>query len=124
MMCLLFGRAYELPVAALRFFNVYGTRQALSNPYTGVLAIFAARYLNNRAPLIFEDGQQRRDFVHVRDLAAACVLALENPAARDEVFNIGGGRPYSVVESAERLGSVLGKGRLRPQVSGNYRAGD
>jgi dTDP-L-rhamnose 4-epimerase len=124
MMCLLFGRAYGLPVAALRFFNVYGERQALSNPYTGVLAIFAARYLNGRVPVIFEDGQQRRDFVHVRDLAAGCVLALESPAARDEVFNIGGGHPYSVLEIAERLGKVLGKGHLRPQVCGNYRAGD
>jgi dTDP-L-rhamnose 4-epimerase len=123
-MCLLFGRAYDLPVAALRFFNVYGERQALSNPYTGVLAIFAARYLNGRVPVIFEDGQQRRDFVHVRDLAAGCVLALESPAARDEVFNIGGGHPYSVLEIAERLGKVLGKGHLRPQVCGNYRAGD
>ena len=76
-MCLLFGRAYELPTAALRFFNVYGTRQALSNPYTGVLAIFGSRLLNGRPPLIFEDGQQRRDFVHVRDVARACLLALE-----------------------------------------------
>lgn len=124
MMCLLFGRAYDLPVAALRFFNVYGERQALSNPYTGVLAIFAARYLNGRAPVLFEDGQQRRDFVHVRDLAAGCVLALEAAAARDEVFNLGGGKPYSVLEIAERLGNVLGKPHLQPQVCGHYRAGD
>jgi dTDP-L-rhamnose 4-epimerase len=123
MMCLLFGRAYEVPVTALRFFNVYGERQALSNPYTGVLAIFAARYLNNRPPVIFEDGQQRRDFVHVRDLAAGCVLALESPT-QDEVFNLGGGHPYRILEIAERLGKVLGKGHLAPQVSGNYRAGD
>jgi len=124
MMCLLFGRAYEVPVAALRFFNVYGERQALSNPYTGVLAIFAARYLNGRPPVIFEDGRQKRDFVHVRDLAAGCVLALESPAARDEVFNLGGGEAYSVLEIAERLGKVLGKGHIKPQVRGNYRAGD
>lgn len=123
-MCLLFGRTYALPVAALRFFNVYGERQALSNPYTGVLAIFAARYLNDRAPVIFEDGRQQRDFVHVRDLAAGCLLALESAAARDEVFNIGGGRAYSVLEIAERLGQVLGKSHLKPQVCGNYRAGD
>jgi dTDP-L-rhamnose 4-epimerase len=124
MMCLLFGRAYDVPVAALRFFNVYGERQALSNPYTGVLAIFAARYLNGRPPVIFEDGRQKRDFVHVRDLAAGCVLALESPAARDEVFNLGGGEAYSVLEIAERLGRVLGKGHIKPQVRGNYRAGD
>ena len=124
MMCLLFGRAYDVPVAALRFFNVYGERQALSNPYTGVLAIFAARYLNERPPVIFEDGRQRRDFVHVRDLAAGCVLALESPKARDEVFNLGGGEAYSVLEIAERLGRVLGKSHIQPQVCGNYRAGD
>jgi dTDP-L-rhamnose 4-epimerase len=124
MMCLLFGRAYDVPVAALRFFNVYGERQALSNPYTGVLAIFAARYLNGRSPVIFEDGRQKRDFVHVRDLAAGCVLAMENPAARDAVFNLGGGEAYSILEIAERLGRVLGKSHIKPQVCGNYRAGD
>lgn len=124
MMCLMFGRAYDTPAVALRFFNVYGERQALSNPYTGVLAIFAARYLNGRAPVIFEDGRQKRDFVHVRDLAAGCVLALENPAARNEVFNLGGGTDYSVLQIAERLGEVLGKPQVKPQVRGNYRAGD
>jgi dTDP-L-rhamnose 4-epimerase len=124
MMCLLFGRAYEIPVAALRFFNVYGERQALSNPYTGVLAIFAARYLNGKPPVIFEDGHQRRDFVHVRDLAAGCVLALESDAARNEVFNLGGGASYSVLEVARQFGEVLGKQQLAPVVSGNYRSGD
>jgi dTDP-L-rhamnose 4-epimerase len=123
MMCLLFGRAYEIPVAALRFFNVYGERQALSNPYTGVLAIFAARYLNGKPPVIFEDGQQKRDFVHVRDLAAGCVLALESDAC-DEVINLGGGKAYSVVEVARQFGKVLGKQELVPIVSGNYRSGD
>lgn len=124
MMCLLFGRAYDVPVTALRFFNVYGERQALSNPYTGVLAIFAARYLNGRAPVIFEDGLQRRDFVHVRDLAEGCVRALECPAARDEVFNLGGGTAYTILEIAERLAMTLGRSDLPPQVSGAYRAGD
>jgi dTDP-L-rhamnose 4-epimerase len=123
-MCLLFGRAYQLPVAALRFFNVYGERQALSNPYTGVLAIFAARYLNGKPPVIFEDGQQRRDFVHVRDLARACVLALECEAASDVTLNIGSGRSYTVLEVAERLSRVLGRTSIRPEVSGKYRAGD
>jgi dTDP-L-rhamnose 4-epimerase len=123
-MCLLFGRAYDIPVAAMRFFNVYGERQALSNPYTGVLAIFAARYLNGRAPAIFEDGLQKRDFVHVRDLVAGCVLALENAAAKDEVFNLGGGASYSVLDVAERLGKLLGKAHLQPRILGNYRAGD
>lgn len=123
-LCLLFGRAYGVPVAALRFFNVYGERQALSNPYTGVLAIFASRYLNGKPPIVFEDGHQRRDFVHVRDLARACVLALECEAAVDVTLNIGSGRSYSVVEVAERLGRVLGQESIVPQISGRYRAGD
>ena len=123
-MCLMFGRAYSVPAVALRFFNVYGERQALSNPYTGVLAIFASRYLNGKPPIIFEDGQQKRDFVHVRDLAAGCVLALETSIARDAVFNLGSGRAYSVLEVAEQLGRVLGRTDLAPRVCGDYRAGD
>jgi len=124
MMCLLFGRAYEKPVTALRFFNVYGERQALSNPYTGVLAIFAARYLNGRPPVIFEDGRQKRDFVHVRDLAAGCILALESENSNNEVFNLGGGEAYSVLEVVHKLGRVLGRTDLPPCISGNYRSGD
>ena len=124
MMCLMFGRCYGVPAVALRFFNVYGERQALSNPYTGVLAIFAARYLNGRAPVIFEDGRQRRDFVHVRDLARGCVLALEKPEARDTVFNLGSGEARSILEIADRLGAVLGCAHLEPEVRGRYRAGD
>lgn len=123
-MCRLFGRSYGVPVVALRFFNVYGERQALTNPYTGVLAIFAARYLNGKRPVIFEDGRQRRDFVHVRDLVQACVLALEKPEAHDAVLNIGSGRACSVLEVAARLGDVLGRAELVPQVCGRYRAGD
>jgi dTDP-L-rhamnose 4-epimerase len=123
-LCLIFGRAYDVPVVALRFFNVYGERQALSNPYTGVLAIFASRYLNDRPPMIFEDGEQRRDFVHVRDLARGCLLALETDAARDKVFNIGSGEAYTVREVAERLGRVLGKQHVEPEINGRYRAGD
>src|SRR3982750_4709318 len=76
-MCMVVGRAYGIDAVALRFFNIYGTRQALSNPYTGVLAIFASRFLNDRPPLINEDGFQQRDFVHVTDIARACRLALE-----------------------------------------------
>lgn len=124
MMFLMFGRCYGVPAVALRFFNVYGERQALSNPYTGVLAIFAARYLNGRAPVIFEDGRQRRDFVHVRDLARGCVLALEKPEARDTVLNLGSGEARSILEIAERLGEVLGRPHLKPEVRGRYRAGD
>ncbi len=124
MMCLLFGRAYGVPVTALRFFNVYGERQALSNPYTGVLAIFAARYLNDKPPVIFEDGLQRRDFIHVRDLAEGCALALEKPASRDQVFNLGSGQSYTILEIAQKLARTLGKEHLKLEASGRYRAGD
>ena len=123
-MCLTVGRAYEIPTVALRFSNIYGTRQALSNPYTGVLAIFASRYLNNKPPLINEDGYQQRDFVSVRDIARACRLSLETPAADGMVFNVGSGQPRTVREIADRLGRVLGKEHIEPEITGNYRKGD
>ena len=123
-LCLLVGRAYNIPTVAMRFFNVYGTRQALSNPYTGVLAIFASRLLNNNAPMIFEDGQQQRDFVHVKDVALACRLALEKDEANGQVFNVGSGNDYTISEIAERLAAVLGKEHLAPQLTGKYRVGD
>ncbi len=123
-MCLITGRAYNLPVTALRFFNVYGTRQALSNPYTGVMAIFASRYLNEKPPLIFEDGRQIRDFVHVKDVAQACLLAAEKEAANGQVFNIGSGNQYSISTIASELATVMNKKNIEPQVTGKYRAGD
>jgi dTDP-L-rhamnose 4-epimerase len=123
-MCLMIGRAYDIPAVALRFFNVYGTRQALSNPYTGVLAIFASRLLNGNPPLIFEDGRQMRDFVHVSDVARACRLALEVPEARDQVFNIGSGRQYTVLEIARSMAEVLGREDIEPEITGKYRVGD
>jgi dTDP-L-rhamnose 4-epimerase len=123
-MCLLVGEAYGLPTVALRFFNVYGTRQALSNPYTGVLAIFAARFLNGRPPLVNEDGLQRRDFVAVRDVAEACRLALTGDRAPGHVFNVGSGRSFTVLEVAERLAEVMGREDVRPEVTQKYRVGD
>jgi dTDP-L-rhamnose 4-epimerase len=123
-LCLTIGRAYGIPTVALRFFNVYGTRQALSNPYTGVLAIFAARYLNERRPLVNEDGHQRRDFVSVHDVAQACVRALEAPGVAGEVLNVGSGRSFTVREVAERLARVLGKEHVEPELTGKYRMGD
>ena len=122
-LCLMIGRAYRIPTVALRFFNVFGTRQALSNPYTGVLAIFASRLLNDNPPLIFEDGLQQRDFVSVYDVARACRLALEVDAAAGQAFNIGSGRAYTVRRVAELLGHVLGKS-IEPDVCGKYRVGD
>lgn len=123
-MALLVGEAYGIPTVALRFFNVYGPRQALSNPYTGVLAIFAARYLNGRPPLVNEDGLQRRDFVAVRDVAEACRLALSVPGAAGQVFNVGSGRSFTVREVAERLAAAIGREDLRPEVTQRYRVGD
>ncbi len=123
-MCLITGRAYNIPVVALRFFNVYGTRQALSNPYTGVLAIFASRYMNNKPPLIFEDGEQKRDFVHVKDVARACLLAGESVRGAGEVFNIGSGNSYTINAIAENLAWVMGKNRIVPEIVGKYRVGD
>jgi dTDP-L-rhamnose 4-epimerase len=123
-LCVMTGRAYNVPTVALRFFNVYGTRQALGNPYTGVLAIFAARLLNGNPPLIFEDGLQQRDFVNVKDVARACVLALQKPEAAYGVFNIGSGHAYTVREVARRMAEVLGKPQVRPEITGKYRMGD
>jgi len=122
-LCLVFGAAYGIPSVALLLFNVYGTRQALSNPYTGVLAIFASRLLNGNAPLVFEDGNQRRDFVSVQDVARAFELALERDDADGRAVNIGSGESVSVLEIADKLASTLGVD-LAPEISGNYRVGD
>jgi dTDP-L-rhamnose 4-epimerase len=123
-MALITGRAYDIPVVALRFFNIYGPRQALSNPYTGVLAIFASRLMNDKAPLIFEDGRQFRDFVSVHDVKRASRLALETPKAAGQVFNIGSGRRYQVSEIAKKMAEMLGKEEIEPEISGQYRVGD
>ena len=123
-LCLMTGRAYAIPTVALRFFNVYGPRQALSNPYTGVLAIFASRLLNGRPPVIFEDGRQRRDFVSVHDVARACRLALQVPDAAGRALNIGSGNSYTVLEIAQRMATVMGKEHIEPEISGKYRVGD
>jgi dTDP-L-rhamnose 4-epimerase len=123
-MCLLVGKAYNIPTVALRFFNVYGPRQALSNPYTGVLAIFASRLLNNLPPAIFEDGAQQRDFVNVRDIAQACRLALEVPGAADQVFNVGSGQHFTVCEVADRLARLLDKEHIGAEITHRYRVGD
>lgn len=123
-MSLIVGRAYNIPTVALRFFNVFGTHQALSNPYTGVLAIFASRMLNDNPPLIFEDGLQQRDFVHVTDIARACRLAMESEQAVDQVINIGSGRPYTIRQIAARMAEVMGKPHLQPEITGKYRVGD
>jgi len=116
--------AYGMEGVALRLWNVYGPGQALSNPYTGVLAIFASRLHNRQPPMIFEDGQQRRDFVHVKDVAAAFVRALEHPDAAGGVFNIASGEDRSVRQVAALLAEAMGRPELQPEITGQMRAGD
>lgn len=122
-MTLLFGRTYGIPAVALRYFNIYGPRQALSNPYTGVAAIFASRMLNGNPPLIFEDGLQMRDFVSVHDIVRANLLAMQSDAAEGQVFNIGSGQPVNICQVAEALAGALAN-QSEPQITGKYRAGD
>lgn len=122
-MALAFGQAYGLPAVALRFFNIYGSRQALSNPYTGVAAIFSGRMLGGQPPLIYEDGGQLRDFVHVSDVVQACCLAMARPAADGLALNVGTGRPISVLDVADVLARELGwSGGV--EITGKFRAGD
>jgi dTDP-L-rhamnose 4-epimerase len=121
---LILTQAYGMEGVCLRLFNVYGPGQALSNPYTGVLAIFASRLLNGQPPLVFEDGEQRRDFVHVDDVARAFADAVELPQAAGEVFNIGSGHDRSVTEVARELASAMGCGDIHPQIVGQSRVGD
>ncbi len=122
-MSLLIGRTYHLPVAALRYFNAYGPRQALSNPYTGVCAIFSSRIKNRRPPLVYEDGLQSRDFVHVEDVVRANLLVMGSPKADYGTFNVGSGKATSILEIANTL-IHLYQSPVRPQVVGKYRSGD
>jgi dTDP-L-rhamnose 4-epimerase len=116
--------AYGMESVALRLFNVYGAGQALSNPYTGVLAIFASRLLNGQRPVVFEDGDQRRDFVHVDDVARAFLLALDTPAADGGAFNIGSGRSVSIGDVATSFAAAMGRPDLEPDIIGKIRTGD
>jgi dTDP-L-rhamnose 4-epimerase len=121
---LLFGEAYGVEAVALRLFNVFGPGQALSNPYTGVLANFASRIANGQRPTIFEDGEQRRDFVHVRDVARAFRLALEKNHAPGHVINIGSGNAYTITSVATLLADALGASEITPEILYRARTGD
>jgi len=122
-MSLLFGRTYEVPVVALRYFNIYGTRQALSNPYTGVAAIFASRLLNLRAPVVFEDARQMRDFVSVHDVVQANLLAMQRSEGDGMAVNIASGHPITIGDVAQELTRCLGA-PIPAEITGKYRAGD
>ena len=121
---LIMTQAYGMEGACLRLFNVYGPGQALSNPYTGVLAIFSSRLSNGQRPLIFEDGEQRRDFVYVGDVARAFAEALVHPDANGEVFNIGSGVDRSVTDVARSIARALNRNDLEPEIAGKARVGD
>ena len=124
-MVLLVGRSLGIPAIALRFFNVYGNRQTLSNPYTGVAAIFSSALLNGRAPLVFEDGLQSRDFIHVRDVVGACMLAIEKPEITDAVLNIGTGHATNLLELVALLNREMPvSSRKEPEIVGRFREGD
>ncbi len=124
-MFLAVGRAYKIPTVALRYFNVYGPRQALSNPYTGVCAIFSSRILNNRPPVIFEDGLQSRDFIHVKDIARANRIVMEKKKADYQVFNVGSGAPKTIVDIARILARKIKPGAaLNVEIKNAYREGD
>lgn len=122
-MVLLFGRTYRIPTVALRYFNIYGTRQALSNPYTGVIAIFASRLMNGNPPVIFEDGLQMRDFVSVHDIVHANLQAMEEPSADGVALNIGSGEAITIRDIASELASAL-KCEVPVEITDKYRAGD
>jgi dTDP-L-rhamnose 4-epimerase len=120
---LAFGRAYGVPVVVLRYFNVYGSRQALSNSYTGVAKIFALHFAQGKAPLIYEDGHQSRDFIHVSDVVRANILALTREEAAGEIFNVGTGQPTSILQMARAVSKKFGNRKV-PEPSNQFRAGD
>ena len=122
-LCLSVGWSYQIPTVALRYFNVYGTRQALSNPYTGVCAIFSAQIKHRKAPIVFEDGGQTRDFVHVRDIVQANLLAMREARADYGVFNVGTGQAVSIARVAELLAQRY-EIPVAPQITKKFRAGD
>jgi len=121
---LIVGKSYGFPVTVFRFFNVYGPGQSLSNPYTGVAAIFLSRLKNGKAPVVYEDGLQTRDFVSVHDIVQANLLAMDNPKADFQVFNVGTGKPTSILDVAETLSRLLGVESLKPEIKGQFRSGD
>jgi len=122
-LCLCIGEAYGIETYALRYFNVYGPGQPLSNPYTGVIPVFASHVLSGRAAEVYEDGKPLRDFVHVEDVARANVLALEATSGGSGAMNIGSAEPLSIFQAAETVTRALGGDRT-PQVNGKYRIGD
>ncbi|MGH8907814.1 MAG: NAD-dependent epimerase/dehydratase family protein [Egibacteraceae bacterium] len=123
-LCSVFGRETGVAVTALRYHNVYGPRMPRDTPYAGVASIFRSACAAGRAPRVFEDGRQRRDFVHVRDVARANVLALTASEPVPGVLNVASGQPHTVEEMAATLAAAFGGGAPPPEVTGQYRLGD
>ncbi|MHA1679828.1 MAG: NAD-dependent epimerase/dehydratase family protein [Promethearchaeota archaeon] len=123
-LCMNVCKTYGIPVVSLRYFNVYGPRQSLSNPYTGVAAIFTSRIKNGQPPSIYEDGLQSRDFVHVEDVAGINAFVMDSPNANGEIFNVGTSHPFTIKKLAEDLISGLGRGDLEPRITNQGRPGD
>jgi dTDP-L-rhamnose 4-epimerase len=117
------GRAYSIPSIALRYFNVYGTRQSLNNPYTGVAAIFSARLINGNSPVLFEDGLQSRDFTHVSDIVQANLIVMGTNQADWEFLNVGTGRRLSILDMAHALSEHMNYTQP-PEIFGRFRIGD
>lgn len=118
------ARSNGIACSACRFFNVYGARQALTNPYTGVCAIFASRLLKGQSPMVFEDGKQLRDFVHVADLVKGLMLTMERPLSNGEVMNLGSGRSVTIKRVADLLSEHITGGKIQPVITGERRSGD
>ena len=122
-MVLNFGLTYDIQAVALRYFNVYGPRQSLHNPYTGVAAIFLSRLKNGNQPIVYEDGSQTRDFISVHDIVRANMLAMERDLDRPSSFNIGTGNPQRIAGIAETLAELL-EVRIQPDITQTFRKGD
>lgn len=119
-----FGRDFGIETCALRYFLTYGPRQSLTNPYTGVISTFSSRIFNGHSPLIFEDSLQTRDFVHVSDVAAANLLALESSEVAGQVLNVGTGVASQIGDVSRLLAKVLGRSEVEPKISGEFRPGE
>lgn len=123
-LALLIGKTYNIPTVALRYFNIYGPRQSLSNPYTGVCAIFSSMIKNNHSPIVYEDGLQSRDFVSVNDIVRANIFVMNNSKADYRAFNVGTGKATSILEIAQILIKLYKKDNLMPKIVNSYRKGD
>jgi dTDP-L-rhamnose 4-epimerase len=123
LMAIALGRNYGIPSVALRYSIVQGPGQSFRNAYSGVLRIFTLQLLAGRAPTVFEDGQQLRDYVDISDVVRANRLVLENDEANFQVFNVGGGRGYTVLEFAQIVADAVGV-KVSPDVTSEYRVGD